>query len=179
MQDNRSECGVDSGISNESFKFKHSPAFRGGGDSGPDRSADHGARWIGASAVGCPTLCGLGKRQDAPQANPRRKGLRCHRLAPSILSRRPRIQWLNRWIIFARSCRIWIGMAGPTSTRHFAPSRNGKCPRYEQIERRARSERSAVDHMIAPEPIKQEARVQVSDAAIVDKYIAQADPRKP
>jgi hypothetical protein len=51
--------------------------------------------------------------------------------------------------------------------------------RHEQIERRVRSELSAVDHMIAPEPIKQEAREQVSDAAIVDKYIVDVDRRKP
>jgi hypothetical protein len=51
--------------------------------------------------------------------------------------------------------------------------------RHEQIERRARSELSAVNHMIAPEPIKQEAREQVSDAAIVDKYIVDVDRRKP
>jgi hypothetical protein len=47
--------------------------------------------------------------------------------------------------------------------------------RHEQIERRVRSELSAVNHMIAPEPIKQEAREQVSDAAIVDKYIVDAE----
>jgi hypothetical protein len=51
--------------------------------------------------------------------------------------------------------------------------------RHEQIERRVRSELSEVDHMIAPEPIKQEAREQVSDAAIVDKYVADVDRRKP
>jgi hypothetical protein len=50
--------------------------------------------------------------------------------------------------------------------------------RHEQIERRVRSELSAVDRMIAPEPIKQEAREQVSDAAIVDKYIADVDRHK-
>jgi hypothetical protein len=50
--------------------------------------------------------------------------------------------------------------------------------RHEQIERRVRSELSAVDHMIAPEPIKQEAREQVSDAAIADKYIVDVDRRK-
>jgi hypothetical protein len=50
--------------------------------------------------------------------------------------------------------------------------------RREQIERRVRSELSAVDHMIAPEPIKQEAREQVSDAANVDKYIVDVDRRK-
>ncbi len=52
-------------------------------------------------------------------------------------------------------------------------------PSYELIEHKARSERSAVDHMIAPEPIKQEARGQISDAATVDKYIADVDQRKP
>jgi hypothetical protein len=51
--------------------------------------------------------------------------------------------------------------------------------RHEQIERRARSELSAVEHMIAPEPIKQEAREQVSDAAMVDKYMADVDRPKP
>jgi hypothetical protein len=51
--------------------------------------------------------------------------------------------------------------------------------RHEQIERRVRSELSAVDHMIAPEPIKQEAREQVSDAATVDKYTVDVDRRKP
>jgi len=49
--------------------------------------------------------------------------------------------------------------------------------RHEQIERRVRAELSAVDHMIAPEPIKQEAREQVGDAAIVDKYMADVDRR--
>jgi hypothetical protein len=51
--------------------------------------------------------------------------------------------------------------------------------RHEQIERRIRSDLSAVDHMIAPEPIKLEAREQVSDAAIIDKYIVDVDRRKP
>jgi len=51
--------------------------------------------------------------------------------------------------------------------------------RHEQIERRVRSELSAVDHMIAPEPIKQEAREEVGDAATVDKYIVDVDRRKP
>jgi hypothetical protein len=51
--------------------------------------------------------------------------------------------------------------------------------RHEQIERRARSELSEVDHMIAPEPIKKEAREQVSDAAIVDKYMADVGQPKP
>jgi len=51
-------------------------------------------------------------------------------------------------------------------------------PRYEQIERRANADLRTVDHMIAPEPIKQEAREQINDAAAVDKYIADVDLRK-
>jgi hypothetical protein len=50
--------------------------------------------------------------------------------------------------------------------------------RNEQIDRRAKAEQWAVDHMIAPAPIKQEAREQISDAAAVDKYISAVDGRK-
>jgi hypothetical protein len=52
-------------------------------------------------------------------------------------------------------------------------------PRFEQIDRRATSDRRTADHMIAPEPMKQEVREQISDAATVDKYIADMDRRKP
>jgi len=52
-------------------------------------------------------------------------------------------------------------------------------PRYAQIDRRANAERKVVDHMIAPEPVKQEAREQISDAAAIEKYIADVDRRKP
>jgi hypothetical protein len=52
-------------------------------------------------------------------------------------------------------------------------------PRFEQIDRRATTDRRTVDHMIAPEPIKQEVREQIGDAATVDKYIADMDRRKP
>jgi len=52
-------------------------------------------------------------------------------------------------------------------------------PRYEQIARREKLEREAVDRTIAPEPIKREAREQISDAATVDKYIADMDRSKP
>jgi hypothetical protein len=45
-------------------------------------------------------------------------------------------------------------------------------PRYEQIERREKLEREAVDHVVAPEPIKQQARQQIRDAAAVDRYLA-------
>jgi len=51
-------------------------------------------------------------------------------------------------------------------------------PRYAQIDRRARSERIAIDRMVAPEPIKTEAREQVSDAADVDKFAADVDEHK-
>jgi hypothetical protein len=45
-------------------------------------------------------------------------------------------------------------------------------PRYEQIDRREKLEREAVDREHAPEPIRQAARQQISDAAAVDKYLA-------
>jgi hypothetical protein len=51
--------------------------------------------------------------------------------------------------------------------------------RYEQIERRAKLDLRSVDHLVAPEPIEQEAREQIGDAAAVDKYIADMDRRKP
>jgi hypothetical protein len=51
--------------------------------------------------------------------------------------------------------------------------------RYAQIDRRARSERSAIDHMIAPEIIKKEALEQISDAAAVDRYAAEVGEHKP
>jgi hypothetical protein len=44
--------------------------------------------------------------------------------------------------------------------------------RYEQIDRRAKAELQAVDHLIAPEPVKHEAQERISDAAAVDKYMA-------
>jgi hypothetical protein len=52
-------------------------------------------------------------------------------------------------------------------------------PRFEEIDRRAKVELRTVERMSAPEPVKQEAREQISDAAAVDKYIAQVDPRGP
>lgn len=52
-------------------------------------------------------------------------------------------------------------------------------PRYAQIDRRARSERSAIDHMVAPEPIKKEALGQIGDAAAVDRYAADVDEHRP
>ena len=58
-------------------------------------------------------------------------------------------------------------------------SRPSPNPRFAQIDRRARSERSAIDHMVAPEPIKTEAREQVSDAAAADRYAADTDEPRP
>ena len=57
--------------------------------------------------------------------------------------------------------------------------RSAPSPRYAQIDRRARSERSAIDLMVAPAPIKKEAREQISDAAAVDKYAADVDEHWP
>jgi hypothetical protein len=50
--------------------------------------------------------------------------------------------------------------------------------RREQIDRRAKAGLRAVDHMIAPEPIKHEAQEQISDAAAVDKNMSDAARRK-
>jgi hypothetical protein len=50
--------------------------------------------------------------------------------------------------------------------------------RYEQIDRRAKAELQTVDHMIAPEPIKQEAQERIRNAAAVDKYMSDAARRK-
>jgi hypothetical protein len=58
-------------------------------------------------------------------------------------------------------------------------SRTPPNPRYAQIDRRARSEQSAIDHMVAPEPIKTEAHEQISDAAAVQRYAADADKHWP
>jgi len=58
-------------------------------------------------------------------------------------------------------------------------SRSSPNPRYAQIDRRARLERSAIDHMLAPEPIKNEAREQISDAAAVDRYAADVGEHRP
>jgi hypothetical protein len=51
-------------------------------------------------------------------------------------------------------------------------------PRHEEIDRRAKAELRTMDRMNAPEPVKQEVREQISDAAAVDKFIADADHRK-
>jgi hypothetical protein len=58
------------------------------------------------------------------------------------------------------------------------PSNGSANRRHEQIDRRAKAELQAVNHMIAPEPIKQEAQERISDAAAVDKYMSDATRRK-
>ena len=50
--------------------------------------------------------------------------------------------------------------------------------RYEQIDRRAKAELQTLDHMVAPEPIKQVAQERISDAAAVDKYMSDVTRRK-
>jgi hypothetical protein len=60
-----------------------------------------------------------------------------------------------------------------------ASTRSTPPARYAQIDRRARSERSAIDHMIAPEIIKKEALEQISDAAAADRYAADVGEHKP
>lgn len=52
-------------------------------------------------------------------------------------------------------------------------------PRVEEIDRRAKAELKTVEHMTAPEPIKQEAREQATDAAAIARYIAEVDQRRP
>ena len=52
-------------------------------------------------------------------------------------------------------------------------------PRNDEIDRRAKAELRTVERMNAPEPIKQEAREQISDAAAIEKYIAEVERRRP
>jgi hypothetical protein len=72
-----------------------------------------------------------------------------------------------------------LGEGERPQTAIAADKRSLPNPRYAQIDRRARVERSAIDHMIAPEPIKEEAREQISDAAAADRYAADADEHRP
>jgi hypothetical protein len=72
---------------------------------------------------------------------------------------------------------------GSSATTHgLIATANSQTPppnrRHEQIDRRAKADLQAVDHMIAPEPIKREAQERISDAAAVDKYMADAARRK-
>jgi hypothetical protein len=64
------------------------------------------------------------------------------------------------------------GSATTTSLPSTAGSRTPPPNRYEQIDRREKAELQAVERLIAPEPIKQEAQERISDTAAVDKYVA-------
>lgn len=52
-------------------------------------------------------------------------------------------------------------------------------PHFEQIDRREKLEREAVDREAAPEPIRQSDRQQIRDAAAVDRYLAALAGPKP
>jgi len=73
-----------------------------------------------------------------------------------------------------RTLSTTISVASTTPAQTPQPNQ-----RHEQIERRAKTDLRSVDHLIAPEPIKLEAREQISDAAAVDKYISDLERRKP
>lgn len=64
------------------------------------------------------------------------------------------------------------GSATTTSLPSTSGSPTPPPNRYEQIDRRAKAELQAVERLIAPEPIKQEAQERISDTAAVDKYMA-------
>jgi len=55
---------------------------------------------------------------------------------------------------------------------------NGLIATAGQIDGRAKAELQTLDHMIAPEPIKQEAQERIRDAAAVDKYLSDAARRR-
>jgi hypothetical protein len=95
----------------------------------------------------------------------------------------------NWWDVNGEKIQSCLNAAEPGNTRTSAttieiastgsasaPQPN---PRVDEIDRRAKVELRTVERMLAPEPIKQEAREQIGDAAAVDKYIAQVDQRKP
>jgi hypothetical protein len=71
------------------------------------------------------------------------------------------------------------GERSPTAIATVSMSRPPPNPRYQMIERRARSERSAVDHLVAPEPIKKEVREQISDATAAERFAADMDEYRP
>jgi hypothetical protein len=90
------------------------------------------------------------------------------------------------WVLNDEAVRACLNAAalGETERPHNAitavsVSRTPPNPRYAQIDRRARSKQSAIDHMFAPEPIKAEAREQISDAAAVERYAADVDEHRP
>jgi hypothetical protein len=88
------------------------------------------------------------------------------------------------WVLNNEALRVCLSATGEGEGPHTAiaavsMSRSPPNLRYVQIDRRARSERSAIDRMVAPEPIKKEAREQISDAAAVDRYAADVDEPRP
>lgn len=95
----------------------------------------------------------------------------------------------NWWELNLEKVQACLYAAEPTNTRTSSaligvvsagqPAVSQPNPRDEEIDRRAKAELRTVEHMIAPEPIKQEARDQVSDAAAVEKLIAAANRVRP
>jgi hypothetical protein len=90
------------------------------------------------------------------------------------------------WILNNAAVRVCLnatalgeGEGAKTAIAAVSMSRSPPNPRYALIDQRARSERSAIDHMVAPEPIKKEVREQISDTAAVDRYAADVDERGP
>jgi hypothetical protein len=72
-----------------------------------------------------------------------------------------------------------LGKRPQTAIAAVSISQSPPNPRFAQIDRRARAERNALDRMVAPESIKNEAREQISDAAAVDRYAADVDGNRP
>jgi hypothetical protein len=95
----------------------------------------------------------------------------------------------NWWDLNAEKIQSCLHAAGPSTTGTVSAtievastrpaSMSQANPRFEEIDRRVKAELRTVEHMTAPEPIKQEAREQISDAAAVDRYTVQAVPRRP
>src|SRR5271168_598147 len=87
----------------------------------------------------------------------------------------------NWWELNGEKLQSCLYSAEPTNTRTSSATIGVAATnaRDEQIDHRAKAELRTVDHMIAPDPVKQEAREQISDAAAVDKFIVDVDRRKP
>lgn len=95
----------------------------------------------------------------------------------------------NWWNLNGEKIQACLHAAGPSTTRTLSATTEAAAtgpasmpqpnPHAAEIDRRAKADLRTVEHLSAPEPIKQEAREQISDAAAVDKFIAQADPRSP
>jgi hypothetical protein len=95
----------------------------------------------------------------------------------------------NWWDRNGEKVQACLYAAEPTNTRTSAATIGAAATgpvslpqpnaRVEEIDRRAKTELRTVDHMVAPDPVKQEAREQISDAAAVDKFVADMDRRRP